>query len=56
MFSGVSGDFAILNRYVGTISVAKSINAERISVYNLTIMAKDGGDSDGGIALNSTVM
>ena len=55
MYLSFLGDFTILNQYVGTISVAKLINAERISLYNLTVMAKDEGDFIGGIALNSTV-
>ena len=50
-----SGDFTIINEYVGTISVAKTINAERISLYNLTVMAKDEGNLAGGMALNTTV-
>ena len=51
----LTGDFTIVNKYVGSISVAKSINAEKRAWYNLTIMAKDEGDLSGGVALNSTV-
>ena len=51
-----TGDFAIVNQHVGTITVAKLLNAEEQSIYNLTVMAEDdGGTLKDGTSLNSTV-
>ena len=56
MFLFQTGDFAIVNQYIGTITVAKLLNAEEQSIYNLTVMAEDdAGASNGGVSLNSTV-
>ena len=51
----LQGDFAISNPYVGVISVAKPLNAEQTSTYNLTVMAKDDGSLNHRKSLNSTV-
>ncbi|XP_065063594.1 protocadherin Fat 4-like isoform X2 [Rhopilema esculentum] len=51
-----NGDFAISNPYAGVISVAKPLNAEQTSTYNLTVMAKDDGSLNHGKSFNSTVI
>ncbi len=48
-------DFAIINPYDGVVTVAKLLNTERTSVYNLTVMAADDGNLAGGTSENSTV-
>ena len=49
------GAFVLPNDRFGTVTVAGLLNNEKVSQYNLTIMAKDGGDVTGGMSLNSTV-
>eukprot|EP00794_Sanderia_malayensis_P011813 gene11813-13037_t len=49
-------DFAIVNPYEGSITVAKLLNSERTSLYSLTVRASDEGDLAGGVSRNSTTI
>lgn len=49
------GAFVLPNDRFGTVTVARLLNNEKVSQYNLTLIAKDGGDFTGGTSLNSTV-